>query len=545
MEEKNNAICLDQLNEFSFAKKIKKVLKKYYWYFFGVGVLIFALLCFFNLGKKPIFDWDEARHGINAYEMLRHNSWFANYFQDEYDYWNLKPPISYWGIMLGYKIFGYNTFGMRFFSALSMLIVCVIVALFLKFKNKDGGELASVTSLILFISCSKLLEKHCIRTGDADAYYILFFTIAIISLMTYKRNIIYLYLCGLCFSLMFLTKSYHSCVLIPIVFFYLLFTRGFKKIKWWQILIFFGCSILLIVIWAVIRYSIDGSAFFKEMFWYDLFSRTQGEQGENVQPLKYYLGYVFSSPSVLSVGFIFIVITLILKFKTKEKLNSITKMCIISFLSIFTIYAISKVKLYWYLFPIYVPFILMISDSVEKYAFSIFNKKYLTILKSVTYSLACIGIACSVALSFFYVFKQVKETKSTYAFVQELSSDIEKGATLYYQDSLDVIETINETPDRFEQAQILYLEFSLDAHTRYGKEELEKIYTIQQLQAMFPGYDSKQYNFDIDYSVFAFLANKNNNSNVYIIVDSVIYEKYSTELQIVKSTEKGDYYLCK
>ena len=62
---------------------------------------------------------------------------------------------------------------------------------------------------------------------------------------------------------------------------------------------------------------------------------------------------------------------------------------------------------------------------------------------------------------------------------------------------------------------------------------------------MFPGYDSKQYNFDIDYSVFAFLANKNNNSNVYIIVDSVIYEKYSTELQIVKSTEKGDYYLCK
>ena len=106
-------------------QKFKTFLNKYYWYIFGIGVAIFAFLCFFNLGKLPIQDWDEARHGINAYEMLRHNSIFANYFQDEFDYWNLKPPVSYWGVMLGYKIFGYNTFGMRFFSAFSLSVIYI------------------------------------------------------------------------------------------------------------------------------------------------------------------------------------------------------------------------------------------------------------------------------------------------------------------------------------------------------------------------------------------------------------------------------------
>lgn len=136
MEEKNDVISLSQSNEFAFAKKLKSFLNKYYWYFFSVGIIIFALLCFVNLGKMPLQNWDEARHGINAYEMIRHNNFIANYFQDEFDYWNLKPPISYWSIILGFKIFGYNTFGMRFFSAFSMLLVCVIVALALNLKIK-------------------------------------------------------------------------------------------------------------------------------------------------------------------------------------------------------------------------------------------------------------------------------------------------------------------------------------------------------------------------------------------------------------------------
>ncbi len=251
-------------------EKIKNCITKRYWWFFGVGIAIFAFLCFFNLWKFPIYDWDEARHGVNAYEMLRHNNWLANYYQDEFDYWNLKPPISYWTVMIGYKIFGYNNFGLRFFSALSMVSICVIIALFFKFRSKEGGEVASIISVFLFICNNKMIRKHCARTADADAVFLLFYTIAIISLLLYKRNVIFFYLCGVCFSLMFLTKSWHSFSLVPIVFFYLLFTKGFKEVKWWQFIIFFASSIFLVLLWGVLRYTVDGTAFFKEMIEYDL-----------------------------------------------------------------------------------------------------------------------------------------------------------------------------------------------------------------------------------------------------------------------------------
>ena len=71
----------------------------------GLFILLsFAL--FFNLWLNPVHDFDEARHGVNAYEMIQERNWIANYYNGEVDYYNLKPPLSYWMISLCYLIFG-------------------------------------------------------------------------------------------------------------------------------------------------------------------------------------------------------------------------------------------------------------------------------------------------------------------------------------------------------------------------------------------------------------------------------------------------------
>lgn len=68
--------------------------------FSTISFITLLFILFHNLGNNAIADWDEARHGINAYEMLRSNNWIISTYQYEPDLWNLKPPFSYYLIAL-------------------------------------------------------------------------------------------------------------------------------------------------------------------------------------------------------------------------------------------------------------------------------------------------------------------------------------------------------------------------------------------------------------------------------------------------------------
>lgn len=52
-----------------------------------------AFLLFFQLPERGIIAYDEARHGVNAYEMMRREDWLVPTYQGEVDSWNLNPPI--------------------------------------------------------------------------------------------------------------------------------------------------------------------------------------------------------------------------------------------------------------------------------------------------------------------------------------------------------------------------------------------------------------------------------------------------------------------
>lgn len=77
-------------------EKFLNFVEKYWLYLFIAILFLLSFACFFNLGNMPIYDWDEARHGVNAFEMLKQNNFIANFYQGEIDYYNLKPPISYY-----------------------------------------------------------------------------------------------------------------------------------------------------------------------------------------------------------------------------------------------------------------------------------------------------------------------------------------------------------------------------------------------------------------------------------------------------------------
>lgn len=362
-------------------QKIINLVDKYYvWIYVGFLALL-AFCCFFKLGTMPIKDWDEARHGVNAYEMIRNNNYIANFYNGSPDYWNLKPPVSYWSIILGYKIFGYNAFGLRFFSALSYFLTVVIISLFLK---KRFGKLESLVSVLVFMSCYFFFFNHFVRTGDADALFILFYTIALISLIKSSENANWLYLCGVMFSLCFLTKSWHAAILIPTVFFYLLLTKGFKKIKWWQLCLFFVSSLALIVVWFLWRYSYDGLKFFEGMLFYDLLKRSSTVIEDNGGTNLFYVYHLIVNAG-MAVLFIVSNIWATMKVDKKQKFSALDIMCIVAYFSVVVIYFMSKTKLYWYIYPLFIPLGIFGTKAICE-----FFKR--TDLKKVARVFVCVGL---------------------------------------------------------------------------------------------------------------------------------------------------------
>lgn len=256
-------------------------------FIFLSGILFF--LCFYNLDVKWVDSWDEARHGINAYEMYRNKNLIVNTYNYSNDYWNLKPPLSYWGIMLGFKLFGFSVFSLRFYSALCYFITCVVASLFVKRSSK----LASLFTMAFFCASGLAFASHMARAGDADALYTMLFTFAMLAMMLIPKNKKMLYVCGCCFALAFLTKSWHSGMIVIIGGLYLLVTGEIKKIRPKEWILFILSFTVPLLLWAIVRFIADGPRFFIEMLQTDLLSRTTSALEGHEFPFAFYYEYIF------------------------------------------------------------------------------------------------------------------------------------------------------------------------------------------------------------------------------------------------------------
>ncbi len=129
-----------------------------------------ATLLFWKISTRGINEWDEARNGVNAYEMYHRGDFINLYYGGKPDTWNAKPPLLIWLICVCYKIFGFNAFALRFPSALAALgSLFFAFKLFRKAVRKD----AALYACAMLISCKALIGGHIGLTGDFDALLLL------------------------------------------------------------------------------------------------------------------------------------------------------------------------------------------------------------------------------------------------------------------------------------------------------------------------------------------------------------------------------------
>lgn len=332
--------------------KIFGFIEKWYYIFLIIILLMAAFNLFYNLGDFPIYSWDEARHGVNAFEMIKRNNYIVSTYGYNIDYWNLKPPISYWAIILGYRLAGFNPLGLRFFSALSAIATIIMISLF---TLSWSGRLASLVSAAVLTTTIPYITEHCARTGDADSLFVLFFTASILSLIMVDKNIKWLYAAGISFALAFLTKSWHAGGIVIIGGIYLILTKKLFRLGRRQLFLFMLSASAPIFIWGALRYSQDGLTFFKTMAGYDLIARTSRTLEGHVGDAYYYINVLQGSYFYWLIVLSGIVLgsALLIQPEGAGHIPEYVLGLILWTIIPFILYTIAKTKIAWYILPLY------------------------------------------------------------------------------------------------------------------------------------------------------------------------------------------------
>lgn len=143
--------------------------------------LLSFLVCICFIFTYPIYILDEAKNSEAAREMLVNGNFIVPYFNEVLR--TDKPPLHYFFMALGYKIFGINAFGARFFSAVFGALT--LTGTFYYVRKLFTEELAQLTWFVLL---SAFFFVQVFHQSVPDPYLIFFVSMAMYLFLDFYKN---------------------------------------------------------------------------------------------------------------------------------------------------------------------------------------------------------------------------------------------------------------------------------------------------------------------------------------------------------------------
>jgi 4-amino-4-deoxy-L-arabinose transferase-like glycosyltransferase len=264
------------------------ILERFFWPLFGAILALMAFNSFFALEGMHIRDFDEARYGVAASEMLHSHSALVATYAGATEYWNLKPPLGYWLLELSYQVFGETPLALRVPAALSGL---ALVALTILFARSVAGAGIGLLAGVILTTCFGFLGHHAVRSGDLDAplalcLFPILFLVPRLEAARWARLAL-----GLILGLAFLLKSFAILPAVVAAAVYCLVTRGLSSWRLWVLPT--AIASMIAVTWAVARSAGDSGEFVHRMVVEDLFQRSTSQVDPGKNGPWDYLGCVF------------------------------------------------------------------------------------------------------------------------------------------------------------------------------------------------------------------------------------------------------------
>lgn len=331
---------------------------------------LFAYFLFYHLGRHYFIDWDEAIYAQVAKEIVVNHQWLSlTYFGNA---WFEKPPLMLWLTAFGFKIFGINELGGRFFVAL--LAEGTIALTYFFTKKISGSKLAAFLATSSYLICFHFWhDAYFLQLNTAVCFFIL---LAMFSYLKFDEGKKYFYLFFISLALGVLTKGVVGLLPLPIIVIHGFIFSNFKFLKnpHFYSALFTGLTIVLP--WHIYMSVKFGKEFWDIYLLLHTLQRFSSQLENNGGPLGYYITLI-SQNDVFKILILGSLIYFLFKIKVKNY-----AFILISTLFIFSFFSLAKTKGYGYMTVIYPYAMAMIGIALKE--FLSFSKSKILITLSVS-----------------------------------------------------------------------------------------------------------------------------------------------------------------
>ena len=321
-----------------------------------VLILFSASLFLIGLGTMPLTDPDETFYAETAKEMFNRQEFLTPYIFGKPQF--EKPPLYYWLVIFGFKIFDINEFSARIASSIFGILGIIGVYLLGKILiNKRTGFFAGI---VLATSAKYLtLSRACVTDmvlGVFILYAFLFFFYGYLSRVGKTKWYLF---SSILLGLAVLTKGPIG-IFLPFVIMgiYLILTKDIKRLK--EIPILRGALLFLAISlpWYFLMYKVHGKEFMDVFFGFHNITRFLHPEHKWGDVFYYYAPVVIAGFSPWAV-FLPLGIWQSLR-EVDSKLKKTNLFLVIWFLVIFLFFSLSRTKLPTYIFPLFPALALLI-----------------------------------------------------------------------------------------------------------------------------------------------------------------------------------------
>ncbi|MDR3257004.1 MAG: glycosyltransferase family 39 protein [Endomicrobium sp.] len=224
-------------------------------------LLIMGYIFFNNLGVNPL-STDGYYYANVSKTMVRSNDFLTLTYNNEPNFEDAKGVFFYWmNAVCGY-VFGFNSFAMRFPSAV-LGFICILF-MFLILEKKYDYKFAFISSMVLLFTQQFLYHS---RTIYPDGNFAVFFTFTVMTfyIAVTEDKPVYYYLFGFFLAISILIRQAMGLFILPVVFCYVMSIPDRRKIIFNKHLYFSLLLTAIIVMpWYILAYRKYGDFFLKQ-----------------------------------------------------------------------------------------------------------------------------------------------------------------------------------------------------------------------------------------------------------------------------------------
>lgn len=263
--------------------------------FAAILVSLFAGAAFYQLGNRPLQDWDEAIYAQVAREAMQSGNqfdltWVGN--PASHRMFFDKPPLMIWFTEISYAVFGINEFAARLGTTIFAVLTLPLTFLFAQKLSRSFS--AALLAIAAFFTAFQYEDYSRLLQLDIPVGF--FVTLALFAFWLARENDKFHYLFWLALAFGVMIKSVIGLLPLPIMFVFSLMTKDFqflrRKTFWLGAVLFLA----LILPWHIVESVRHGRDFWRYYVMLHVLKRYSTTLDANGGSFWFYLGVFWQQP---------------------------------------------------------------------------------------------------------------------------------------------------------------------------------------------------------------------------------------------------------